>query len=75
VNEREEAEAFFRERGWGIRAHDAEGKWWADLISDSTSAEVLRYGSGSTETEAVIRAKRRWAVEEEPPSPPPQRLP
>jgi hypothetical protein len=65
VNEREETEAFFRGRGWRTKTHRTDGKWWADIISESTSAEVPRYGRGSTETEAVIRAKQRWVVEQE----------
>ena len=70
-----EAEAYFRDRRLRIRTHQTDGRWWADLVSTDSDFEVPQYGVGATETEAVIRAKQRWRVEQEPPPPLPRRLP
>ncbi|MDQ3822650.1 MAG: hypothetical protein M3321_05360 [Actinomycetota bacterium] len=70
-----EAEAYFRERDFGVRTHHTDGKWWADLVSLRSRFEAPMYGVGSTEIEAIVSAKRRWIVEQEPSPPLSRRLP
>lgn len=70
-----EAEAYFRERRWRLRTHHDEGKWWADLVSTDSDLDVPRYGVGASEAAAIVSAKQRWVVEQEPPQPLARRLP
>lgn len=58
---------FFAQRGWSVAvAPDAEGIWWATLVSvDNQSFRVEQYGRGTDATSAAERAMRRWQVEQD----------
>jgi hypothetical protein len=70
-----EAEAWFNERGWRLRVYEESGKVWADLVSADSDFTVPKYGSGESADAAIVRAKRRWDVEQEPHPPTPRRFP
>jgi hypothetical protein len=62
-----------RGRARRLRAHEEAGSVWIDLVSVGSNFTVPKYGSGETADAAILRAKRRWDVEQAPPPPPPPR--
>lgn len=82
-------DAYFADRGFLLRVaernldselpRNAESRGnthWADLVSSRLGEVVAAsYGSGCSVDEAKTSALRRWVVEQEPPTPPPHRLP
>lgn len=70
-----EAEAYLRERNFSARTYQSGGRWWADVASTRGDYVFPKYGVGSTASEAIVSAKRRWVVEQEPLPPLGRRLP
>ena len=58
---------FFAHRGWSVESEpDAEGVWWATLVSvENPTFRVERYGRGEDAASAAERAMRRWQVGQE----------
>jgi hypothetical protein len=74
----DEANEYFRERGWRLQFRHEDGAIWADLVFVASGSVVARYGGGphaSTEEQAACAAAHRYIVEQEPPPPLPRRLP
>ena len=70
-----EAEAWFDARGWRLRSYTEGATAWVDLVSARSDFTVPKYGRGESAEAAIVGAKRRWDLEQEPPPPRPRRLP
>jgi hypothetical protein len=64
----DDPDAYFADREFEMRCHQADGSWWADLYRRSSDFTVPLYGRGDSVDEAKVSALRRWIIEQEPPS-------
>ena len=60
----EAPEEFFRERDFELRFSSDKGFVWADLVGRESGFVVAKYGRGSDERSAAVRAVERWKQEQ-----------
>jgi hypothetical protein len=60
----ETPEEFFGERDFELRFTTDEGFVWADLIRRESGAVLPKYGRGTDERSAAVRAVERWRQEQ-----------
>jgi hypothetical protein len=62
---REDVDAWFRDRGYGVVVEEDNGTFWANLtrLPDGLTVAPL-YGRGDTADDAALSAKRRYEIEQ-----------
>jgi hypothetical protein len=61
----ETPEEFFRGQDFELRFTPGDGCVWADLIRRESSFVLAKYGRGSDEQSAAVRAVERWRQEQD----------